>query len=224
MSDAIEAPVVGAKVLGVSGRRLVSPVAIAHWPVSLRGYRSARGFFFWAFPTAWLSLARPMHSDEILAIVRVLPHDTPGLTCIEPAGQPTWPSYAPTIPPGADCVVARNMVGIARAIQIDHIILHPAYSAPVGDYGRLVIPDNYSDRPIEVSANSWRVRSALLPMRGNYETVDFSRYDEDAHCWRPSELRWHDAETRDKVQNLMSETLAAPEASRRWWMQHCGII
>ncbi|GIW60012.1 MAG: hypothetical protein KatS3mg087_1078 [Patescibacteria group bacterium] len=177
MTESLEAPVVGAKVLRISDRGyLQSPaVATGEWPVSPRGYRSPRGFFFWAFPRILLDCAYPLSVGYAVAVIRVLPHDTPGLRTITPTVPVRWPHYAPTVPRDADCVVARNMVGIARAVRIEQVIVRE-YDATVSgqhlrEYGVPVQTPTRQEVTLGVDTDSWFLDIASVPVAcGDYYT------------------------------------------------------
>ncbi|GIW60013.1 MAG: hypothetical protein KatS3mg087_1079 [Patescibacteria group bacterium] len=177
-------------------------------------------FFFWAFPTAWLDLAHPMDPDEILAIIRVLPHETPGLAAIEPSGQPTWPKYMPAIPEDADAICARNFVAIARAIEIQQIVLHPERHSPPKGYGRTIRPESYAERPIAVTASSWSVSAhTSISVWAEYESVRVSRYCADKREWISVRFPWHQPDARERTVAAVAETLATLEEFQRRWCE-----
>ncbi|GIW60016.1 MAG: hypothetical protein KatS3mg087_1082 [Patescibacteria group bacterium] len=224
MADVLEAPVVGVKILKLAndGRRLRSAAVNADWPFSPRGYRSARGFFFWSFPPAWLPLVRPMHADEVIAIVRVLPADTPCLSSVEPVGNPTWPRYMDDLPLDADAMCARNMVAVARAVAIDCIVLHPQHYAvldAIDRYAPVVVPKTFADRPITVSPAAWSITDHMtVSVWSEYETASVTRY-RDGHGWWPCQLWWEHRETRNTVMRAVDDALRGIEHNRRLWRE-----
>ncbi|GIW60022.1 MAG: hypothetical protein KatS3mg087_1088 [Patescibacteria group bacterium] len=214
--DILEAPVVGVKFYSVDSERalLRSHTVRVVWPPNRPPrYVSRRGFFFWAFPQSWIRFASPTVPPSpscvrALAIVRVLPHDTDG--CLRVDGMlNSWPEYAPRVPHATDCVVARNMIGIARAIEILELRLYDFMAATdelrnrlAAHYGVAVFRSEFDRRPrLEVTDLYWEFwdNNGQLRVWGDYERV--------LRCHPREQRSWDERSARDFAQHAVQQTI-----------------
>ncbi|GIW60010.1 MAG: hypothetical protein KatS3mg087_1076 [Patescibacteria group bacterium] len=221
MTDPIEAPVVGVKYFSVwrdDGFLVSHSVRLAWPPARPPRYVSRRGFFFWAFPLPWLPYASPsvppsMTAVAAVATVRVLPHDTAQCCRIDSIGN-HWPDYAPQIPRGVDAVCARNMVGIARAIEILDIRLISAsgiesslLDAMRRHYGVPVSPARWDDVPrLEISDLWWEFWDCTGALRV------YADYWVVTRCHPRERRSWGDHDAREFAHRAVRETITKGES------------
>ncbi|GIW60005.1 MAG: hypothetical protein KatS3mg087_1071 [Patescibacteria group bacterium] len=217
--DILEAPVVGVKFYSVDSERglLRSHTVRVEWPANQPPrYVSRRGFFFWAFPQSWILFASPAvppspSAVRALAIVRVLPHDSGD--CIRVDGMlNSWPEYAPRVPRNADVVVARNMIGIARAIEIVELRLYDFLAATdelrdrlAAHYGVPVFRSEFDRRPrLEVSDLYWEFWDSTGELRlwGDYDRV--------LRCHPRQQRSWNDDGAREFAHRTAEQTILLP--------------
>lgn len=195
--EPIVAPVIGVKHFTLTrDGYLCSPMVGRIWPPGSRNYKADRGLFFWAFPDQWLSRIRPyeVSPDSVVAIIRVIPRRSRAIL-IKPVGRMVWPEYAPCIPPGADCVVARNFVGLAYAIEIVRVwVNRPIQARWLRSIYNLPATVAGKRRPIRVDAYGWLCTGTRYSVTGTYSSAHVYR-NIDAECL----MDWNDGSTRARV-------------------------
>ncbi|GIW60008.1 MAG: hypothetical protein KatS3mg087_1074 [Patescibacteria group bacterium] len=201
----LTAPVCGVKVLEIHGRyKLSSPVASTIWPPA-SAYSSLRGLFFWAFPAAWRRYVWISSQVNVAALVDVVPADTESCR-IEPIVRNLfWPESLPTLNDG-DCLVARNLVGVARCLRIETIIVSQCLTERqlerLSEYAPLRVSHSGFPR-LEVWTSGWRWfdSGGSLVLDACYDRVRlFARHNF-------ATLEWRDRRTRQQVHDIVQEIL-----------------
>ncbi|GIW60019.1 MAG: hypothetical protein KatS3mg087_1085 [Patescibacteria group bacterium] len=203
----LTAPVCGVKVLEIHRRyQLASPVASTIWPPA-QSYFSTRGLFFWAFPETWCRYLWSASQINVAALVDVVPADTD--SCRISPGIPNlvWPEDVPPIQHfECDCLVARNMVGIARCLRIRNLIVSRCLSDRqlhrLAEYAPVRVSHNEFPR-LEVWTSGWRWfdSGGSLVLDACYDRVRlFARHNF-------ATLEWRDRRTRERVHDIVQEIL-----------------